>query len=301
VNNVFGDWVYYMSLSEYKNGCRVFGFSESIIKTEGGKIMSENPALVSVVMPAYNCEKYIVEAIKSVLAQTYENWELLVLDDWSKDNTLQIIKQFSQKDSRIKVIPNGKNMGVSATRNRGIEFASGDWIAFLDSDDMWKPSKLEKQLKVADKNSAEFIFTGVSYINEKSEPFKGTFEVPEKVTYKKLRYQNVISCSSVLVKKKYFENIKMEKDEMHEDYAVWLRILKLGVIAYGVNEPLLIYRILRNSKSGNKMKTVLMTYKVFRFIGINPIGSAYFMMRHVLASVGKYKRIFLEVKAKGEK
>ena len=254
--------------------------------------MSENPPLVSVVMPAYNCEKYIVEAIKSVLAQTYENWELLVLDDWSKDNTLQIIKQFSQKDSRIKVIPNGKNMGVSATRNRGIEFASGDWIAFLDSDDMWKPSKLEKQLKVADNNSAEFIFTGVSYINEKSEPFKGTFEVPEKVTYKKLRYQNVISCSSVLVKKKYFENIKMEKDEMHEDYAVWLRILKLGVIAYGVNEPLLIYRISRNSKSGNKIKTAKKTYEVFRFVGINPIGSAYFMMRHIVASIGKYKKIF---------
>ena len=254
--------------------------------------MSKNEALVSIVMPAYNCEKYVVEAINSILAQTYRNWELLVLDDGSKDNTLRIIEEFSQKDSRIKALPNGKNMGVSATRNRGIELASGDWIAFLDSDDMWEPFKLEKQFQVVEKKSAEFLFTGASYINEEGEPFKGIFEVPEKVTYKKLRNQNVISCSSVLVKKKYFENIKMEKDEMHEDYAVWLRILKLGVTAYGVNEPLLIYRISRNSKSGNKMKTVKMTYKVFRFVGINPIGSAYFMMRHVIASVGKYKKIF---------
>ena len=256
--------------------------------------MSKNEDLVSVIMPAYNCEKYVVEAINSVLAQTYKNWELLVLDDGSKDNTLQIIEEFSQKDSRIKALPNGKNMGVSATRNRGIELASGDWIAFLDSDDMWEPLKLEKQFEVVENKSAEFLFTGSSYISEVGEPFKGIFEVPEKITYKRLRNQNVISCSSVLVKKKYFENIKMEKDEMHEDYAVWLRILKLGVTAYGVNEPLLIYRISRNSKSGNKMKTVKMTYKVFRFVGINPIGSAYFMMRHVIASVGKYKRIFAE-------
>lgn len=254
--------------------------------------MSNNEALVSIVMPAYNCEKYVVEAINSILAQTYRNWELLVLDDGSKDNTLRIIEEFSQKDSRIKALPNGKNMGVSATRNRGIELASGEWIAFLDSDDMWKPEKLEKQFEIVEKEAAEFIFTGSSYINEVGEPYKGIFEVPEKITYKKLRNQNIISCSSVLVKKKYFEHIKMEKDEMHEDYAVWLRILKLGVTAFGVNEPLLIYRISRNSKSGNKMKTVKMTYKAFRFVGINPIGSAYFMMRHVIASVRKYSKIF---------
>ncbi len=256
--------------------------------------MSNNKALVSIVMPAYNCEKYVVEAINSILAQTYRNWELLVLDDGSKDNTLQIIEEFSQKDSRIKALPNGKNIGVSATRNRGIELASGEWIAFLDSDDMWKPEKLEKQFEIVEKEAAEFLFTGSSYINEEGEAYKEIFEVPEKITYKKLRNQNVISCSSVLVKKKYFEHIKMEKDEMHEDYAVWLRILKTGVTAFGVNEPLLIYRISRNSKSGNKMKTVKMTYKVFRFVGINPFGSAYFMLRHVIASVGKYKRIFVD-------
>lgn len=254
--------------------------------------MSINTTLVSIVMPAYNCEKYILEAINSVIAQTYQNWELLVIDDGSTDNTLQIINEMGKKDARIKPLQNEKNMGVSATRNRGIDLASGDWIAFLDSDDMWDTTKLEKQLKVAEKHSAEFLYTGASYINEEGEAYKGIFEIPEKVTYKKLRNQNVISCSSVLVKKKYFKNIKMENDDMHEDYAVWLRILKLGIAAYGVNEPLLIYRISKNSKSGNKIKTIKMTYKVFRFIGINPIGSAYFMIRHILGAVGKYKKIF---------
>lgn len=254
--------------------------------------MIKNETLISIVMPAYNCEKYVLNAINSVLDQTYKNWELLVIDDGSKDNTLQIIKELGEKDFRIKALANKENMGVSATRNRGIELAIGEWIAFLDSDDMWKSSKLERQLEIAEKKGAEFIFTGSSYINEQGEPFKGIFEVPEKITYQKLRNHNVISCSSVLVKKKYFENIKMEKDEMHEDYAVWLRILKLGITAYGLNEPLLIYRISRNSKSGNKMKTVKMTYKVFRYIGINFIGATYFTTRHVFASVRKYKRIF---------
>ena len=248
--------------------------------------------LISIIMPAYNCEKYIEDAINSVIAQTYNSWELIVIDDGSKDNTIKIVEGLSDKDKRIRFYKNEKNLGVSETRNKGISFAKGDWIAFLDSDDMWEPVKLEKQFEIVEQKTEEFLFTGSSYINEEGKPFKGIFEVPEKVKYKRLRNQNVISCSSVLVKKKYFENIKMEKDEMHEDYAVWLRILKLGVTAYGVNEPLLIYRISRNSKSGDKFKTVKMTYKVFRFIGINPIGSAYFMMRHVIASVGKYKRIF---------
>lgn len=248
-------------------------------------------ALVSIIMPAYNCEKYVGEAINSVINQTYKKWELIVVDDGSKDNTIKILGEISKKDSRIHFIKNEKNQGVSATRNRGISLAKGDWIAFLDSDDMWEKTKLEKQIKYAEKTSAEFLFTGSSYINEDGEYYKGIFEVPQKVTYKKLRNQNVISCSSVLIRKRFFDDIKMEKDDMHEDYAVWLRVLKTGISAYGINEPLLIYRISRNSKSGNKLKTIKMTYKVFRFVGINPIGSAYFMIRHITGAVKKYHKI----------
>lgn len=253
--------------------------------------MNKEETLISIVMPAYNCENYIVDAISSVLAQSYQNWELLIINDGSKDNTLDIIKGFSEKDARIRPLQNEENMGVSATRNKGIAAASGDWIAFLDSDDMWEPLKLEKQIKVAKENSAGFLFTGSSYINEKGEKYKGIFEVPKIVSYKQLRNQNVISCSSVLIKKKFFETIKMERDDMHEDYAVWLRVLRTGITAYGINEPLIIYRISQDSKSGNKIKTIAMTYKVFRFIGINPIGATYFMIRHVMGAVRKYKKI----------
>ncbi|WP_277673305.1 glycosyltransferase family 2 protein [Piscibacillus halophilus] len=249
--------------------------------------------LVSVIMPAYNSEKFIKGAIISVLEQTYSNIELVVIDDGSKDNTVEIIQQLSKQDPRIHFIKNEVNLGVSETRNKGIALASGDWIAFLDSDDIWEKSKIEKQMKYANETSAEFLFTGSSYINENGIPYSGIFEIPKQVSYKELLRQNVITCSSVLLKKRFFDKIKMEKDEMHEDYAVWLRVLKTGVFAHGINEPLLIYRISRNSKSGNKLKTIKMTYKVFRFIGVNPISSLYFMSSHIMRSVSKYRKIKL--------
>lgn len=254
--------------------------------------MDGNKTLVSIVMPAYNSEKYITEAINSVIAQTYEDWELIVLDDGSEDDTLQIINKCALKDPRIKAYSNKMNMGVAKTRNKGIDLAVGEWIAFLDSDDMWHPAKLEKQLKFANEKSAGFIFTGSSYINKKGEPFKKVFEVPPKSTYKGLRKQNVISCSSVLIKKKHFKEIKMERDDLHEDYIAWLKILKTGIIAYGINEPLLIYRIYKGSKSSNKRKSAIATYRVYRHIGINPISSVYFFIRYTLASVKKYRKIY---------
>ncbi|ENJ9652623.1 glycosyltransferase [Clostridium botulinum] len=247
--------------------------------------------LISIIMPVYNCQEYIEEAINSVITQTYKSWELIVIDDESKDNTIKIIEKLSNKDQRIRFYKNEKNLGVSETRNKGISLANGEWIAFLDSDDMWKPSKLEKQIIISNTVEAEFIFTGSSFINENGIYYEGILEVPEKVNYKKLRNHNVISCSSVLIKKKFFKDIRMEKDDMHEDYAVWLRVLNTGVCAYGINEPLIVYRISPNSKSGKKIRTIKMTYKVFRFIGMNPVASAYFMCRHIMGSINKYRKI----------
>lgn len=260
------------------------------------KLSHKNEVLISIIMPAYNAEKYIAESIKSVINQSYLNWELIIIDDGSKDSTVKIIKDMVQIDDRIIFLKNGKNIGVSATRNRGISKARGEWIAFLDSDDMWKKNKLTTQMEVARKKNADFLFTGSSYINEPGEKYPGIFEVPKTVDYKKLRTHNVISCSSVLVKKKFFKDIKMERDDIHEDYAVWLRILMTGVNAHGINEPLLIYRISPMSKSGNKVKTIKMTYKVFRFIGMDQIESSYYTIRHILGSLKKYSRIKMSSK-----
>lgn len=255
------------------------------------KTVKKSQPLVSVIMPAYNCEKYIEEAIHSVMTQTYKEWELIIIDDGSVDSTVETIKQILNKENRIRFFKNEKNIGVSKTRNRGISLANGEWIAFLDSDDKWRKDKLEKQMIHAEKLSVDFLFTGSSYINEEGKFYKGIFEVPEEVDYKKLRTHNVISCSSVIIKKRFFRHVKMENDDMHEDYALWLQILAIGIKAHGVNEPLLIYRISKDSKSGNKLKTLKMTYKAFRFVGIKKIQSMYFTSRHIIGSIKKYKKI----------
>jgi len=248
--------------------------------------------LVSVVMPAYNCEKYITDSINSVIKQTYTNWELIVIEDCSRDNTLNVINDLQLLDNRIRVYKNSENSGVSKTRNKGIAEAKGDWIAFLDSDDLWEENKLDVQMQYAKKNNANFLFTGVRYIDENGEDYKGIFNVPEKVNYKGLLKQNVISCSSVFVKKSFFSDIQMENDNIHEDFCVWLKILRIEDYACGINEPLLIYRISRNSKSGNKIKSLKMAYRTYRYVGINPIKAWYLMFFYIIKNVKKYKNIF---------
>jgi len=247
--------------------------------------------LISIIMPAYNCEKYIAAAVQSVIEQTYDNWELIIVNDCSTDNTPNIIKDFQRKDSRIKIYENAQNLGVSATRNRCISEASGEWVAFLDSDDMWDARKLDLQIKYAQKNTAGFIFTGASYIDENGEKYKGIFEIPEKAAYKDLLKQNVISCSSAMAKREYFDDVKMENDDIHEDFCVWLRILRSVDFAHGINEPLLIYRITRASKSGNKMKSARMTYKTYRYAGLGRVKSWYYMTFYIARSLKKYRKI----------
>lgn len=251
-----------------------------------------NDIFISVIMPAYNAENYIQYSIESVLCQSHDNLELIIIDDGSSDSTAEIIAEFAAKDSRLRYVKNEINLGVSETRNKGISLAISEWIAFIDSDDIWKFNKLEKQLNLVKTIGAEFVYTGVSYIDETGGAYRNTFKVSENVTYEKLLKHNIITCSSVLVKKKYVERIKMERDDMHEDYAVWLRVLNSGLVAQGINEPLLIYRISSNSKSGNKLKSLIMTYKVYRFLGIKRTYAVYYTFSHTKNSVIKYKKIF---------
>lgn len=247
--------------------------------------------LVSIIMPAYNCEKYIAQAIKSVLTQTYCDFELIIIDDYSDDKTAEIIEMMCKRDSRIKMIFNKRNLGVSATRSLGVSLANGEWIAFIDSDDCWERNKLEKQLAYTATNNAEFVFTGSSFIDERGNPYNSIFEVPNRVSYKQLLKQNVISCSSVLIKKKYMEMFSMNNDNTHEDYSAWLRILKILPFAYGINEPLLIYRITSTSKSGNKLKSLIMAYRTYRYVGLNVIYSSYYMSWYIVRGIRKYKKI----------
>lgn len=247
--------------------------------------------LISIVMPAYNSEKYIAKSIESVFNQTYKNWELIIIDDCSVDSTQTIIEEYSMSNEKVIVITNSENKGVSESRNKGIQRATGSWIAFLDSDDLWREDKLAKQVDQIIKTGERFFYTGSVYIDSQGNPLKGYQNIPEKVNYKELLKCNIIPCSSVLIDKKLLLLFEMKVDALHEDYLVWLRILKSGVTAISLNEPLLIYRISINSKSGNKMKSVIMTYRVYREIGMSIIKSCYYMIGYVYLKIRKYRHI----------
>ena len=256
------------------------------------KNIFQHGQLVSIIMPAYNCEKFIEEAVNSVFKQTYDSWELIIIDDLSNDNTVAIIEKLSTRDNRIRFFRNEFNLGVSKTRNKGINMAKGDWIAFLDSDDIWSKEKLEKQIIFANNYKVNFIFTGSSFVNENSIPYKGNLNIPNRVDYKQLLKHNIISCSSVLIKKVYMLKYRMERDDTHEDFGTWLRVLKEEPFAYGINEPLLIYRISNFSKSSNKIKSLIMAYKTYRFIGINPLVTLYYLCWYIIMGLKKYKNIY---------
>ena len=219
---------------------------------------SRDFGLVSVIMAAYNAEKTIEQSINSVLNQTYPAVELLVVDDYSQDRTVKLVENIMARDNRVRLIYNKENSGVSYTRKHGLEEAKGAWIAILDSDDIWAPEKLEKQIILQKKMNADLLFTGSAFMDSDGQPIDWYLHAPSEVTYRHLLKQNVLSNSSSLVRKELYEKYYAVGDGMHEDFAVWLGILKEGKKAYGVDEPLLTYRIAKSSKSGNKIKAAKM-------------------------------------------
>ncbi len=254
--------------------------------------------MISIIMPAYNAERYIKESIQSVLHQTYSDWELLILDDGSSDGTRQIAESFCARYPNIHYYQNPQNLGVAETRNRGISLASGEWIAFLDSDDCWLPDKLKLQMELASDSASEpdpilFLFTGSSFMDENSAPLDSYLPAPAKISYRELLKQNVVSCSSVMIRKELIQQYPMKHaSEMHEDFAVWLQILRdKQISAYGIDQPLLIYRISSGSKSGNKAKAAVMTFRVYRYLGLGIFSACYYWMWYVVRSLRKYRNL----------
>ena len=247
---------------------------------------------VSVIMPAYNAEKHIREAIQSVVNQTYKEWELLVIDDCSMDATASIVKKEAARDSRIHYFKNRVNLGVSESRNRGVRKASGRWIAFLDSDDIWKVDKLEKQMALSGRYlNVRFIYTGSGFISENGKESTYILRVPEQISYRMLLKQNLISCSSVLIRKELIEQYPMRNDAIHEDYAAWLQILRSGEIAYAVDEPLLIYRLSAQSNSSDKKRAAKMTWDVYQAVGLSTLEKCYYFCWYTVKNLLKYRGI----------
>lgn len=249
--------------------------------------------LISVVIPAYNAEKTIDKAIQSAIGQTYPDLEVVIIDDCSQDGTVKIATDYAKTDDRIRVLQNQTNRGVAFSRNRGVEEAKGEWIAFLDSDDRWDMAKLEKQAALLEENpSCPLCFTGSAFENGEGLRCSYTLPVPEKIKYHDLLKQNLISCSSVLVKKEILIKFPMKSDpKIHEDLATWLKILQDGAEAIGIDEPLLIYRISSQSKSGNKLQAARMQWKTYQVAEIGYLKSIRYFITYAWRNIKKYLHI----------
>ena len=229
--------------------------------------------LVSVVIPMYNAESFIKETIISVINQTYKNMEIIIVDDKSKDNSAKIVEEMKKLDSRIKYIKLVENKGVANARNIGIKNSKGRFIAFIDSDDLWKENKLEKQIKFMVKNNYGFTFTSYEYINEDGTFMNKVIHTKNCVDYEKLLNGNCIGCSTVVIDRNIVSSIHMPKVR-HEDYVTWLSILKSGHKAYGLEENLGYYRKLKNSLSGNKIQAAKWTWNIYINIEKLPLNKA---------------------------
>lgn len=221
-----------------------------------------NP-LVSVVMPAYNAEKYIDQAISSVISQTYTKWELLIIDDCSTDGTAKIAECFASQDSRIRLLRNSQNMGVARSRNRGLDIAKGEWIALLDSDDAWREMKLEKQLTVAERTNADIVYCSYSMMDETSAHLFD-YIVPETTSYDALLKENTIGCSTALIRRSALQQHRFSTEYYHEDYVLWLELLKSAHTAAASREILSDYRIVRDSRSNDKLKSAKNRWLIYR-------------------------------------
>lgn len=248
---------------------------------------TNNSSLVSIIVPVYNAERFIDDTIKTVIDQTYEKWELLLVDDCSTDKSVKIIKEYQQKDKRIKLFSNPKNSGAAISRNKGIDESRGRYIAFLDADDLWEPKKLEKQVAFMQEDCA-FSFTGYEFADFDGKPNGKRVSVPSTLNYRQALKNTTIWTSTVMldISKLSKQEVSMPNVRRGQDTATWWKILKKINYAHGVDEVLSYYRRTDESLSANKLIALKRTWYLYRnveMLGI--IASAYNYYWYVLNAV----------------
>lgn len=222
-----------------------------------------NEELVSIITPCYNAEKFILETYESIKNQTYQNWEWIIVDDQSTDDSCRLIKDI--EDSRVRLYEPKEKLGPANARNYAVNNANGRFIAYIDADDLWLPKKLENQIKFMEDKDCAFSFTGYEFANEMGIPNGKKVKVPNKISYKEALKNTTISTITVI-----FDLSKITKKEIYmknvksEDTALWWSVLKKNINAYGYNEILSIYRRTHTSLSANKIEAIRRIWFLYR-------------------------------------
>lgn len=249
-------------------------------------VMSMENPVISVIIPAYRCAETIGDAIDSALGQDVPV-EILVIANDPDGDLAQAMERYAG-NTAVRYLCNETNLGASGSRNRGVALAKGTYVAFLDADDMWAEGKLKKQLQALEKTGDVLCCTARELLTPEGKRTGRALGVKERITYRELLKHNCIGCSSVLLKTEVAREFPMGHEDSHEDYILWLQILGKYGTATGINEPLLRYRLSNTGKSGSKLKSAGMTFKVYRYMGFSWPKSIACFCSYALHGVRKY-------------
>ncbi len=247
-------------------------------------------SLVSIITPSYNSAKFIAETIQSVQNQTYQNWEMIIVDDGSSDETESVVISIIQNDNRIQFHKLNQNSGPAVARNTGIEKASGDYMTFIDADDIWFPTFIENNIKTIQKTGISFVFSSYRRANEQLEFVYSDFIVPHKVSYTDILKSNSISCLTAFLDIKKLGKKYMPLIRKRQDMGLWLNYLKVIPFAHGIQETQAIYRIRENSLSRKKSDLIKYQWQFYRQVeNLNLFQSAYYMLHWMYRGFMKYR------------
>jgi glycosyltransferase involved in cell wall biosynthesis len=247
--------------------------------------------IVSIIMPCFNSERYIVEAIDSVINQSFEDWELFIADDGSTDRTLEIASSYKNRDKRIQVVSNSHSKGAPGARNTCLAHSTGRYIAFLDSDDLWLPKKLTLQLEFMARECISFAFSYHDVIDENGD-YRVSYKAPKRVDSFLMRFSNFIPCLTVMYDTKTLGKVEQPNIQKRNDFALWLKILNSGDIEFAHCLPIVTAKYRSNSYglSSNKMATLHYYKKCLREFGnVSLVGAHVFLILYMTLGVVKAK------------